>query len=56
MRSSSAKQEIISYHMYSLHLAYLNWKKSRKVNELIPEQIRLSVEKLKPRSMENRKV
>ena len=56
MRSSSGKQEIISDHMYSLHLTYLNWKKSRKANAQIPEQIRLSVEKLKPNFMENRKV
>ena len=33
LRSSTGKQDIISDHMYSLHLKYFIWKQQRKVNE-----------------------
>ena len=43
LRSCSGKQDIVSDNMYSLHQAYLNWKKVRKGKEQIPEVIRFSV-------------
>ena len=56
LRSCAGKQDVISDHMYLLHLAYLIWKQSRKANERIPEGIQLSVENIRPKSRENRKI
>ena len=56
LRSCAGKQDVISDHMYSLHLAYLIWKQSRKANERILEVIQLSVENIRPKSRENRKI
>ena len=50
------KAKILSDQMYVLHVTYLSWKQHRKANEPIPELIRLSIENIKPKVKENRKL
>ena len=50
----SGKQ--ISDHMYALHIAYLHWRKYRKLNDPIPLIIREAVAHIKPQIGDDRKL
>ena len=50
------KAKIITDHMYALHVAYLFWKRNRKLDEAIPLIIQKSIEVIKPKVKENRKL
>ena len=42
--------------MYVSHITYLVWRKNRKLNEAIPLIIQKSIESIKPKIKENRKL
>ena len=42
--------------MYALHVAYLFWKRNRKLDEAIPLITQKSIEVIKPKVKENRKL
>ena len=53
---ADGKAKIISDHMYALHVAYLFWKKNRRLEEAIPLLIRQSIERVKPELKDDSKL